>query len=404
VEAESLPAGTPLLFRWGRGAGVVTFTAFDLASLRGWVDEPRLWGQLLAPIDPFAPGFSARQRRLNLLQTALRLPSLGLPSAGVLFCFLLGYIAVIGPLNYLVLRRLRRLEWAWLTVPAAVLLFAGGLYIVGFGLRGGRSQIDQIAIVQSSEGQSRGFVTAFVGLFSPRRTSYTIGFPTGTLISESRTWNDLSSQAAPVLQNDGDAEVPDVLVDVGSIRTFTAEGTLDVPVRVQSDVRASGGQFSGQIHNIGAQPLEDALIIRGTSFQSLGTIAAGENHSLSFSAPAGNFPWGVSLPRSGLFDRQQLLGALFEAGPAGLNNPSNVNGQTIDDGVYLLAWSGVPSMDVRLNGQEALQEGLTLYIIRLDDGAASLPLTTPPTVTAPVLVIPTTASPATPLAPARPTP
>src|SRR6185295_3653689 len=101
-----------------------------------------------------------------------------------------------------------------------------------------RSQIDQIAIVQGSEGQSRGFATAFVGLFSPRRTSYTLGFPTETLISESRTWGELSSQPAPVLQNDAGTEVPDVLVDVGSIRTFMAEGPLDLPVRVQSDVRA----------------------------------------------------------------------------------------------------------------------------------------------------------------------
>jgi hypothetical protein len=411
--AESLPADTPLLFRWRRGAGSVTFTTFDLASLRGWVGELRLWSQLLAPIDPLTPGFSARQRHLNLLQTALRLPSLGLPSAGTLFCFLIGYIAVIGPLNYLMLRRLRRLEWAWLTVPAGVLIFAAGLYFVGFGLRGGRSQVDQVAIVQSSEGQSRGFVTAFVGLFSPRRTSYTIGFPTETLISESSTWSELSSQSAPVLQNDASTEVPDVLVDVGSIRTFIAEGTLDVPVRVESDVRASGGQFSGQIHNLGAHPLEDALLIRGTSFQSLGTIAAGENRSLSSSAPAGNFPWGVSLPRTGLFDRQQLLSVLFENGPAGLTNPSS-NSQTIDNSIYLLAWSSAPSVGVRLNGEEASQEGLTLYIIRLDDGAAGLPLTSPPTSTAPVpaipltdtptLAVPTIVSTLTPIATALPTP
>src|SRR5262249_10338854 len=163
-------------------------------------------------------------------------------------------------------RRLRRLEWAWLTVPAAVLLFAGGLYFVGFGLRGDQSQISQVAIVQGSEGQERGFATAFVGLFSPRRTRYTLGFPPGarlreTRLSETRTFSDLGNDLAVVRQSDVDAEVPDVLVDVGSVRTFMAEGAVAMPLSVRSDVRSDTRQITGQVRNVGSQPLEDTLIV-----------------------------------------------------------------------------------------------------------------------------------------------
>ncbi len=349
--AESLPPGAGLVFRWKRGAGMVIFTTFDLAVLRGWNGEPRLWGRLLEPVEILAPGVAARQRRFNLLQAALRLPSLGLPSAGVLLLFLLIYIFVIGPLNYLVLRRLRRLEWAWLTVPTGVLLFAGGLYVVGFGLRGGQSQVDQVAIVQSSEGQSRGFVTAFAGLFSPRRANYALAFPADMLVSESQTWNDLSGQIATVLQTDAGAEVPEVLVDVGSVRTL----------------------------------LEDATIVRGTAFQWLGTIAAGASQSIAVSG-AGNFPWAIPLPRTGLFDRQQLLTSLFQDRSVRFGNPNNPNNPMIDEhGVYLLAWSSTPGVVVRVDGQEAAQDGLTLYIIRLDGPddsplpARSTPVTATPT-------------------------
>jgi hypothetical protein len=398
ASAESLPPNAALLFRWLRGAGAVTFTTFDLAGLRGWAGEPKLWSRLLAPLEVLAPGFDARQRRLNLLQSSLRLPSLGLPSAGALFCFLIGYIIVIGPLNYLALRRLRRLEWAWLTVPAAVLLFAGGLYVVGFGLRGGQSQLSQIAIVQGSEGDTRGFVTAFVGLFSPRRTNYTLGFPTETLISEIRTFNDLIGDTAIARQGDAGAEVPDVLVDVGSVRTFMAEGGVAVPLSVQSDVSGDQQQITGQVRNAGSQPLEDVLIVRGSAFQSLGTIEPGASRPVALGT-SGNFPWGVNMSRSGLFERQQLLSALFEGGPARFGNP-NAPSQPIDErGVYLLAWSSAPSVPVRIDGREASQDGLTLYIIRLD-GATILPLTVPPpgeptatpilpTATPPTVVAPT---------------
>jgi hypothetical protein len=375
--AESLPPNAALLFRWLRGAGAVTFTTFDVAGLRGWDGEPRLWSRLLAPLEILAPGFDARQRRLNLLQASLRLPSLGLPSAVTLFCFLIGYIVVIGPVNYLVLRRLRRLEWAWLTVPAAVLLFAGGLYVIGFGGRGGQSQVSQIAVVQGSEGDPRGFVTSFVGLFSPRRTSYTLGFPPQTLISEIQTFNDLSGDPAVTLQGDNGAEVPDVLVDVGSVRTFMAEGAVAVSVSIQSNVSGDQQQVSGEIRNTGSQPLEDALIVRGSAFQSLGTIEPGASRPVAVGSNR-NFPWGVNLSRSGLFERQQILSALFEGGPARFGNP-NVPSQPIDErGVYLLAWSSTPGVQVNLDGREASQDGLTLYIIRLS-GVSDLPLTSLPT-------------------------
>jgi hypothetical protein len=324
-----------------------------------------------------APGFDARQRRLNLLQVSLRLPSLGLPSAVTLFCFLIAYIFVVGPLNYLLLRRLGRLEWAWLTVPAAVLLFAGGLYLIGFGGRGGQSQLSQIAVVQGSEGDTRGFVTSFVGLFSPRRASYRMGFPPETLISEIQTFNDLGGEAAVTLQGDGGAEVPEVLVDVGSVRTFMAEGAAAMPLSIQSNLTGDQQQVSGEVRNTGSQPLEDVLIVRGAAFQSLGTIEPGASRTVALGSNR-NFPWGVNLSRSGLFERQQILSALFEGGPARFGNP-NTPSQPIDErGVYLLAWSSAPSVPVLLDGRQASQDGLTLYIIRLN-GGGSLPLTTLPT-------------------------
>ena len=130
-----------------------------------------------------APGYVARLSQTSLLERGvLRLPSLNLPSTGVVLAFLLLYVLVIGPINYLALRRLRRLEWAWLSIPLVVLLFSCGLYAVGAGLRGGQSQLSQAAIVQGAEGQPRAFATGFIGLFSPRRASYTVGFPAQALV------------------------------------------------------------------------------------------------------------------------------------------------------------------------------------------------------------------------------
>ena len=93
-----------------------------------------------------------------------------------------------------------------------------------------------------------------------------------------------------------------------------------------------------------------------------------------------------------------MLSSLFESGPTRFGNPNSSGNQTIDEqGVYLFAWNSAPSVAMSLDGREAAQDGLTLYIIRLNDGV-SLPLTVPPTATAAPTAVPTrlpTAPPAT---------
>src|SRR5690606_4362729 len=42
-----------------------------------------------------------------------------------------GYAVLVGPVNFLVLRRLRRRDLAWITVPALGLLAMGGFWVAG---------------------------------------------------------------------------------------------------------------------------------------------------------------------------------------------------------------------------------------------------------------------------------
>jgi hypothetical protein len=366
VGSEPLPPGNPLLYRWRYGVGTVTFAAFDLAALRGWSAEADLWGATLEPITLFIPGASARVNQTSLLQNVLQLPALGLPSATTLLAFLLGYILIVGPLNYLVLRRLGRLEWAWLTVPLAVLVFSGGLYAVGFGLRGGASQLNQLAIVQAAEGQRPGIVTAYVGLFSPRRATYTVGFPAGSLISETRGFDELPGREAAVVGGDAGVEVPNVLVDVGSVRTLVAETPIEVPIGIQSTIRDESGTLRGEIRYDGPAVLENALVVQGVSFQQLGTLTPGASQQVDLSGAPRSFPWGVSLPENGLFNRKQLLNSLFSGDATRFAGVSSPNGAVDADGVYLLAWVNEPSLPVLVDGRSQQQSGLTLYVIRLN--------------------------------------
>ena len=75
-----------------------------------------------------------------------------LPDLGVLFGLLLLYIALIGPINYLVLRRLDRREWAWVTMPVLVGVFAVAAWALGVNLKGTDTIVNQLGIVRTATG------------------------------------------------------------------------------------------------------------------------------------------------------------------------------------------------------------------------------------------------------------
>jgi hypothetical protein len=365
--AEQVPSGTGLIYRWRYGSGMVIFSAFDFSSLRGWDGEGALWSELLPRQPTLLPGAGATLHQFNLLDRGvLDLPALNLPSTWTILLFLLIYILIIGPLNYVLLRRIGRLELAWLTVPLIVLSFAAGLYLVGWVVRGGQPQFNQVAVVQGVEGQSRGAATSFVGLFSPSRASYTLSFPAATLVSSGSSRSFLISRFDTVVADEAGARTLDVLADVASVTTIVAEAAIDLPLNIQSSLAFDGLGVTGEIRNTGTTTLEDVTIVRGEMFAQLGTLAPGASQQIASGGMRPNFPNSLALANSTVFNRQSMVNLLFDRDALRLRNPGlPSSGSNSAEGVYLLAWIKQPSISIGVNGQTAAQNGLTLYVIRL---------------------------------------
>ncbi|GAB4110381.1 MAG: hypothetical protein Fur005_01930 [Roseiflexaceae bacterium] len=362
--AFDLTGGANLLISRRYGNGTTSVAAFDLSLLRGWAGEPIVWKEVMAPTPLFSPGIGSRTNQTSLVESALQLPGIGLPSPWVLLLFLVGYITVIGPINFFVLRRMRRLEWAWLSVPAIVLTFAGGLYLVGFGLRGSQSQVSQLTVVQLNEGQNEALATGFIALFSPSRSTYTINFPAATLLHETRGWDDINGEARPVLIDESSTTMQELLVDIASVRTLVAETPLSIGSPISSNVQNGGDpQSRGEIVNRGSAALDHVLIVRGGIFLDLGSMAPGASRSFDFANTGRNFPWAVGMPEDGLFNRKVLLTSLF-SGDSTLYDSGN--GPLGGNGLYVVAWADQPTLPVTINGAQQSQSGYTLYVIRLN--------------------------------------
>jgi hypothetical protein len=100
------------------------------------------------------------------------LPALALPPLTTLALLLIAYIVLVSPVLYLLLRRLDRLAWAWVAIPALTLFFSAVAYGYGLHIRGNEVVLNEISIVQPVGG--RAHVRTYAGIFSPTMRSYDV--------------------------------------------------------------------------------------------------------------------------------------------------------------------------------------------------------------------------------------
>ena len=229
------------------GSGAVTLIGFDPTV--DWIAKTdtsgSLWRRLLPARTSGGLTFSDDSMLVNAVS---QLPTLALPPITGLLALLIAYIVLIGPINYLVLKRLDRREWAWITMPILIVVFAAGAYAYGAVLRGSDVIVNEIAIVRGAPGATEGSAQAYLGVFSPTRSVYQVSVPGGALLSTSINGDMFggvgTATVLDVLQGDP-ARVRDLAVGFGSLRTIRAETPVAVPL-IEADLRLEDGRLKGR--------------------------------------------------------------------------------------------------------------------------------------------------------------
>ncbi len=360
------------------GSGLVTLLGFDPST--PWIANSRstesLWRRLLPERSggPVVGGDDGQ-----MVTAVSQLPELSLPPIGGLIALLFGYILLIGPINYLVLRRLDRREWAWVTMPILIAVFAAGAYGFGAALRGFDVIVNEVAIVRGAPDATEGTAQVYLGVFSPARGTYQVEVPGGALLSSTINGDFTvggDTAALDVLQGNP-ARIRNLVVGFGSLRTVRAETAAVVP-RIQADLRLVDGAIVGTVRNLSAQLLEKPAIVLGSSVLVLKDLAPGGEQSISLPVRPNQF--GDSLSN-------RILGQLFFRDPAlATGAPSGmqrdvVRRSILDQLTYdpstgtnlslqsespvLLAWGTGKVLEVRISGEVPRRTGNVLYYIPL---------------------------------------
>jgi hypothetical protein len=356
------------------GSGLVTVIGFNPATR--WIGETEagegLWRRLLPP--RVSNGLVITDDN-QLISAVSQLPALALPPIGGLLALLGAYILLIGPVNYLVLRRLDRREWAWVTMPLLIVVFAVGAYGFGAALRGSNVIINEVAIVRGAPGATDGTAQVYLGVFSPSRETYQLNVPGGALLSAPLAGDVFGAEAGgtslDVLQGEP-ARVRNLAVGFGSLRAIRAETATTVPL-VEADLELVDGRIKGTIRNASEERLEKPAVVLGSTVTVLKDLEPGQSATVDVELAQNVFGQGISdkvvgsvfFPDSGRqneevirqYVRHTIIDQLTYDPMFGSSNtlPS--------DGPVILAWGTRDILDVEISGQAPRRTGNVLYYL-----------------------------------------
>ncbi|MBA2263271.1 MAG: hypothetical protein H0W10_01240 [Chloroflexi bacterium] len=376
--------GTVLASMRPVGAGHVVLIGTDLATdaHRGWAGAPLLWGRLLpsgALLEQFTGGgFPFQEESDSSLSQALTtLPSLDVPPAELLLAVIVGYILLIGPVSYIVLRRVDRRELAWVTAPLLIVLFSASSYGIGRSLKGSDVIVNQISLIRSSSAGGSASVETYAGVYSPDNATYDVSVEADALMGRLLP-SALRDFGVPtgtdVLVEQGDpAHLRGLGIGAGGFEGVRAVAVIEHQPTLSISWGTRGDDRIGTVTNIGDVTISDVAWISTSGGEMVGDLEPGAD--ADFTIPATNFNGSAASEQVygfGGFDtgsdeqrqiqmRRQVIDALvgygsgfrgFDIGTASARGP------------YLIGWRpGEGPLPILVDGQKAQRFGSEVEVI-----------------------------------------
>ncbi|MBX6770441.1 MAG: hypothetical protein IRY83_01835 [Chloroflexi bacterium] len=290
----------PVLVVGKRGRGAVFMLALSLTQrpLRGWNGMDRLWASILSysrvPESTFASYFRQEVGWGRLPREVLiRSASASSPETRRLLLGLILFALVAGPVNYLVLSRLKRRELALVTVPVLAGLATAGALAYANRYRQGDVIVNQVSIIQSWDGSGTGLLHSFVGVFGLHPQRYQLNVPANSLVASPSLSYGLRGQydrlaSVPRVVGGGQPQIQGIQLEPGALASFTLDGHARDPGSVRSGLVLEGDHIAGQVTNNLSFTLYDAAIIAGGSVQRIGDLRPGGSAAVNLRLGGGS--------------------------------------------------------------------------------------------------------------------
>lgn len=369
--------GIPLLARRVIGFGEIYSLAADpgVAPLKNWDGMETVYSHLLGmnlPRPRWATWSWNESDTNNALGT---LPNVGLPSFLLVCGWLMFYLLVIGPVNFITLRLLKRPEWAWLTIPSLVIIFTTIAYFSGFFYRGRQPILNRLTVIQGWDTAPLAHARAVMGIYSPNRTRYDLESDSPfRFLPQDKDDAKLQSGGNWLALEQGNGQLlPNARIEIGGMKSVGLEGSLpalEIAHDLTVTVSSRTPQLKGQIKNLSQYTLQNAFLVTPGSITNLNNLNPGESRSI-------NLPLQVDRNNPGFYD---ISSSYFtnQTDPAlGNKNKTELRREALlsaaaqpqeyytipaNWGIYLMGWVEPPILPAHIQNTNATNFDTNLFI------------------------------------------
>ncbi|MFO1513968.1 MAG: hypothetical protein U1F83_13795 [Verrucomicrobiota bacterium] len=280
----------PLIITANRGLGRVTALLFspEREPFKSWRNLPTFWtklvevpGALYANTD-FNAGYGhSADGIFGAMIDSRQVHKL---PVGWLLLLLLVYLLVIGPFDRFWLKRINRPMLTWITFPCYVVFFSGLIYFIGYRLRAGDSEYNEIHLVDVLRNGERAELRGrtYASIYSPANAAYAMRseLKYSTFRGEFQAMGGGQNLSKADILLTGDNFKAEVFVPVWTSQLYVNDwwhsGTMPFVV----SLKPSPDGWSVLVSNQSGKAVADArLVVNGAIFP-VGNIAAGQNKAL----------------------------------------------------------------------------------------------------------------------------
>lgn len=279
----------PLAYEGKRGRGRITALCFspEREPFLSWKNRPWFWARLAGiPDGTFqSPDAFREMGRLSsdgIFGAMIDSRQIRKLPLGWLLALLAAYLVVIGPLDQYWLKKINRQMLTWITFPCYVLIFSGLIYWIGFHLRAGVLEWNELNMVDVLTDGDRAVLRGqtYVSIYSPANDHYELAGaqPFAALRSEAlgTLGGGLEGSKVTVDQR-GNSFDADAFVPVWTSQLYVSDWLQPATLPLDMTATRQGGGWQVVVDNNLDHALTNANVVLDGRLFTVGPIPSGRS-------------------------------------------------------------------------------------------------------------------------------
>jgi len=317
--------------RRGRGEVIALLFSPELEPFTSWKHRPSFWARLvdlppeLLTVADASPvhGGSSMDGVFGAMIDSRQVRKL---PVGWLLVLLLGYLVVIGPLDQYWLKKINRQMWTWLTFPAYVAFFSLLIYFIGYKLRAGETEYNELHVVDliPSGDQADWRGRTYASIYSPVNARYRLAsdLPFATLRGElSGGYGSAQETSRATVEQRGNNFEAELSVPVWTSQLFVGDWWRRGELPLSVSVATRGASYEVEVDNRTETPVSEARLVIGNKVFDLGRLPARQITKVSLEEHRGATLSGFLMSLTSSFeDAVQQRHQAFSTGQGGFIN------------------------------------------------------------------------------------